>query len=397
MLLQIKTKLSSIMTTKKKLTSGAILVLYALIMMEGILMATPFGLLLYSFYRPFLEGVRQSVLTAWIAAFFLPQSVYATSSTLIEFIRWKGQYLFYIGLIGFFAFAIQVYWAKFRRKGMINNFVYSYIRHPQYLFFMLSGVGLLFMWPRMMMLILFTIMSIFYFYLAKFEESRMQAKHSEYLEYMKKTAMFIPGNPGGKIFNLLFGWIPNQKVAHLIAIVFVIIIIFGGAIGLRNLTIANISITKIPDKNIMAISIFPHTEQYLRDVVYKTMAYDSVQKALSEQGNVSFTAHILPSNYGMLGKFVEIHNHNRAELAESFRNRSSLRDWLWGTESDQVKVVFSKIDKPGKKFVPLNEIMDMSAKMTPVLVADLNLATGEVINITLTSTTYYGDVPQPIF
>lgn len=39
--------------------------------------------------------------------------------------------------------------------------------------------------------------------------------------------------------------------------------------------------------------------------------------------------------------------------------------FLWGTEFDRVKVVFSKIDKPGKKFVPLNEIMDMSAKMTP--------------------------------
>jgi protein-S-isoprenylcysteine O-methyltransferase Ste14 len=394
MLLQIKTKLSSIMTTKKKLTSGAILVIYALIMMEGILMATPFGLFLYSFYRPFLEGVRQSVLTAWVAAFFLPHSVAATSSTLIQFLM-LSKLLFFIGLIGFFAFAIQVYWAKFRRKGVVKNIVYSYIRHPQYLFFMLSGVGLLFMWPRMMMLILFTIMSIFYFYLAKFEESRMQAKHPEYLEYMKKTAMFIPGNPGGKIFSLLFGWIPNQKVAQLIAIVLVIIIIFGGAIGLRNLTIANISITKIPDKNIMVISIFPHTEQYLQDVAYKTMAYDSVHKALSEQGNVSFTAHILPSNYGMLGMFAEI--QNKAELAESFRNRSSLKDWLWGTESDKVKVVISKIDKPGKKFVPLNEIMDMSAKMTPVLVVDLNLTTGEVINVTMTSTTHYGDVPQPIF
>lgn len=374
------------MTIKKKLTSRAILVFYALIMMEGILMATPFGLFLYSFYLPFLEGVRQSVLTAWIAAFFLPHSVVATSSTLIEFIRWKGMYLFGIGLIGFFVFAIQLYSAKSRRKGVVKNFVYSYIRHPQYLFFMLSGVGLLFIWPRMMMLILFTIMSIFYFYLAKFEESKMQAKHPEYLEYMKKTAMFIPGNPGGKIFNLLFGWIPNQKVAQLIAIVLVIIIIFGGAIGLRNLTIANISITKMPDKNIMAISIFPHTEQYLRDVVYKTMAYDSVQKALSEQGNVSFTAHIMPSNYGMIGMFTEI--HSKAEI-----------EWLnlWGTESDEVKVVISKIDKPGKKFVPLNEIMDMSAKMTPVLVADLNLATGEVINVTMTSTTHYGDVPQPIF
>jgi protein-S-isoprenylcysteine O-methyltransferase Ste14 len=383
------------MTTKKKLTSGAILVLYALIMLEGLIMATPFGLFLYSFYLPFLEGARQSVLTAWIAAFFLPHSVYATTSTLIEFIRWKGPYLFFIGLIGFFVFAIQVYTAKFKRKGMVKNFVYSFIRHPQYLFFMLSGIGLLFMWPRMMMLFLFTMMSIFYFYLAKFEESRMQARHPEYAEYMKKTAMFIPGNPGGKIFNLIFGWIPNQKVAQLIATVFVIIIIFAGAIGLRNLTVANISSTKMPDKNIMAISIFPHTEQYLRDVVYKTIAYDSVQKALSEQGNVSFTAHILPSNYGMLAMFAEI--PNRAELEKSFRNRSSLREWLWGTESANVKVVFSKIDKPGKKFVPLNEIMEMSAKMTPVLVADLNRSTGELINVTMTSTTHYGDVPQPIF
>ena len=56
--------------------------------------------------------------------FFLPHSVYATSSTLIEFIRWKGPYLFFIGLIGFFAFAIQVYRAKIKRKGMVNNFVY---------------------------------------------------------------------------------------------------------------------------------------------------------------------------------------------------------------------------------------------------------------------------------
>ena len=95
-----KTKPSSIMTAKKKLTSGAILTLYALIMLEGLIMATPFGLFLYSFYLPFLEGMRQSALTAWIAAFFLPHSVYATTSTFIEFIRWKGPYLFFIGMNG---------------------------------------------------------------------------------------------------------------------------------------------------------------------------------------------------------------------------------------------------------------------------------------------------------
>jgi len=395
MALQMKTKSLLKMTTKKKLASKAMIVFYLLIMLEGILMATPFGLFLYSFYGPFLEAVRQSVWTAWIAAFFMPHSVFATTSPFLEFIRWKGPHLFYIGLIGFLIFAFQVYWSKFTRKGVVNNFVYSYIRHPQYLFFMLSGVGLLFMWPRMMMLVLFTMMCVFYFFLARFEEKRMTKKHPEYSEYIKETAMFIPGNPGGKMFKLLFKRIENQKIARFMALVLITIIIFGGAIGLRNLAIANISMVTLPDKNILAISIFSHDEQYIQDAVDKTLAYDPIQKALSEQGHVSFSAHFLPENYGMLGMFVEI--PNMAEVRERFRNRSSFKDFIWGTESDNVKVVFSKIDKPGKPFVPLDEIMDMSAMMTPVLVADINLSTGKVFKVRMTATTQYGNVPQPIF
>jgi len=99
----------------------------------------------------------------------------------------------------------------------------------------------------------------------------------------------------------------------------------------------------------------------------------------------------------MLGKFVTINEHQEAEIVENFSNRSSLKAFLWGTKSDDVKVVLSKIDKPGKSLVPLNEIMDMSSKMTPVLIVDLNLVTGELSNLTMTTTTYYGDVPQPMF
>jgi hypothetical protein len=223
----------------------------------------------------------------------------------------------------------------------------------------------------------------------------MQARYPAYSAYRQKTAMFIPGNPGGKIFHLLFGRIPNRKAAHLIAVVLVVALIFGGAVSLRNLTAAGISKTEIPAKNILAISIFPHSQTYLRDVVDRTTADETVQKTLSEQGHVSFTAHVLPHNYGMLGMFAEI--PDTASYARSFRMRSSLRSWLWGTESDRVKVVLSKIDKPGETFVPLDEIMDMSAKMTPVLVADVNLAAGEVVKVTPTSTTHFGDVPQPIF
>lgn len=381
---------------RKTLASGTVNLLYWLIMLEGILMATPFGLLLYSFYDPFLAGARQSELTAWVAAFFLPQSVYKTGSTFIEVIR-HGEHLFYIGLAGFFVCAAPVYWAKLTRKGMVSGFVYAYIRHPQYLFFMLSAFGLLFIWPRMMMLVLFLLMSVFYFYLAKFEERRMQKQYPEYASYMERTAMFIPGSPGKKLFNLLFGWVPSRGLAQVMAVLLIAVISLAGAVGLRNLTIANLSVAELPDERILAISIFPHDEPYLRDAVTKAIADDTVRDALNAQGNVSFTAHILPKNYGMLGKFVTVNEHHLTEIVRNFRNRSSLRGFLWGSESDDVKVVFSKIDKPGMQFVPLEEIMDMSAKMTPVMIVDLNLPTGAMSNLTLTDTTHYGDVPQPMF
>ncbi len=391
--LQNKATMKSV---RKTLASGTVNFLYWLIMLEGILMASPFGILLYSFYDPFLAGARQSVLTAWVAAFFLPQSVYATNSSFIEFVR-NGEYLFYIGLAGFFVSAAPVYWAKLTRKGMVSGFIYAYIRHPQYLFFMLSAFGLLFIWPRMMMLVLFLIMSVFYFYLAKFEEGRMRAQYPDYSAYMRRTAMFFPGNPGGRLFNLLFGWVPSRKLAQLMAVLSIAFIAFAGAIGLRDLSIANISVAELSDQKVLAISIFPHDEAYLRDAVTTAIANDAVLNALNTQGNVSFTAHVLPKNYGMLGKFVSINEHHEAEILRNFINRSSLKSFLWGTESDDVKIVLSKIDKPGNRFVPLAEIMDMSAKMTPVLIVDLNLPTGALTNLTMIDTTYYGDVPQPIF
>ena len=133
----------------------------------------------------------------------------------------------------------------------------------------------------------------------------------------------------------------------------------------------------------------------MRDVIRKTMACDLIKNALSIQGDVSFISHIMPGNYGMLGHFTEVNS-------EQFRNRMlnnklSIRQRIWGTESDKVKVAFAKIDKPGKEYVPLNEIMDMSARITPVLVADLDLTTGEVFNVILNSKSQYGITPQPMF
>ena len=80
-----------------------------------------------------------------------------------------------------------------------------------------------------------------------------------------------------------------------------------------------------------------------------------------------------------------------------FNSELSLRDRIWGTESNKVKVAFGKTDKPGKQFVPLHEILDMSVRSIPVLVADFDLTKGEILNVIQNSKHQYGNTPQPVF
>ena len=97
----------------------------------------------------------------------------------------------------------------------------------------------------------------------------------------------------------------------------------------------------------------------------------------------------------MAAPFAEVDRGKYTQ--QMFTSELSIRDRLWGTESNKVKVAFGKTDKPGKQFVPLNEIMDMSVRSIPVLVADLDLTTGEIFNVIQNSKHQYGNTPQPIF
>jgi len=382
----------------KKIPIRVAAIFYALIMLEVIIMGTPFAVYFYSFYGPMLQGLHQSPWTAWASSFFLPHSV-LTSSTFLEFFRWRlGTFLFVVGMLGFFIFAVQLYSAKLRRKGVVKNFVYSYIRHPQYLCLMIAGLGLLTFWPRIVILLLYIGMIFTYFYLAKFEERRMQSKHPDYLQYLATTAMFIPGNPGAKLFQFLFGWILNRALAQIVAAVMVISVLLAGAIGLRNLTISHVAIARMPEKKLLAISVFPRSEAFLREVIERAMAPDVVQQVLTKEGNVSFTAHILPVNYGMVGMFADLDRRREEDNRPHVARFWDVKARLMGSQSDEVKVVFSRMDNPGRNFVPVDEILGVGAKMTPVVVVDLDLATKEVRDISIPLRgNAWGDIPMPIF
>src|SRR5437867_2494508 len=185
--------------------SRTVAILYGLVMLEVIIMISPFAFYFYAAYGPTLKWLNNSRGTAWLTGFVLPHAVFTTSPVL-EFLRWDlGRYAFGLGLLAFFFLVAQIYGSKFLGRKMVTSGVYRYVRHPQYLCLSLAAFGLLTIWPRMIVFLLFVGVLFTYYFLARFEERRMLTIDPAYADYMKRTGMFLPGNPGGHVYRLLFG------------------------------------------------------------------------------------------------------------------------------------------------------------------------------------------------
>src|SRR5256712_7791910 len=198
--------------------SRTVAILYGLVMLEVIIMISPFAFYFYAAYGPMLTWLNHSRATAWLTGFVLPHAVF-TTSPFLEFLRWDlGRYAFGLGLVGFFFFAVQIYGSRLFRRKVVTSGVYRYIRHPQYLCLSIAAFGLFTMWPRVIIFLLFVGMLFAYYFLARVEERRMLILHPGYAKYMRGTGMFLPGNPGGRVYALLFGGMRDQSVVHRLAI-----------------------------------------------------------------------------------------------------------------------------------------------------------------------------------
>lgn len=86
-------------------------------------------------------------------------------------------------------------WRQIYRAGekLVTWGLYKYMRNPQYLgLFIITG-GMLIQWPTIVTVLMWPILLIMYYRLAKKEEIEMDAKFGEiYREYKSKTPMFLP-------------------------------------------------------------------------------------------------------------------------------------------------------------------------------------------------------------
>jgi protein-S-isoprenylcysteine O-methyltransferase Ste14 len=80
-----------------------------------------------------------------------------------------------------------------RQHALATTGVYSHIRHPQYVGFVLVMFGFLLQWPTLLTLAMFPVLVFMYARLARAEEHEALAKFGPaYERYMREVPAFIP-------------------------------------------------------------------------------------------------------------------------------------------------------------------------------------------------------------
>jgi protein-S-isoprenylcysteine O-methyltransferase Ste14 len=85
-------------------------------------------------------------------------------------------------------------WMKIHKsEGLVTNGIYRYIRHPQYTGIFLIITGWMFRWLNPTIIIMYPILLILYYRLARREERQVLKEYGDaYLKYKESTPMFFP-------------------------------------------------------------------------------------------------------------------------------------------------------------------------------------------------------------
>ena len=186
-----------------------------------LIMVTIFGWLIFRFLKPKRkrEWRNSGILGAFIIALYtemygFPLTIYILSSVFgidIPLTHFEGHLwssLLGLGetgamvemLIGDFVMIIGglliiIGWQKIykAKDELVTDGIYEYIRHPQYAGILLGTMGMLIHRPTLITLLMWPILIIAYYYLAKKEEKEMELKFGEiYQEYKSRVPMFLP-------------------------------------------------------------------------------------------------------------------------------------------------------------------------------------------------------------
>lgn len=398
----------------ERLLVWATMVAYVLIALEVLFMITPFALYFYGVYGPILEWLSARSLTAWTTEFFLPHMVFVDNPLLIAFSYLQA--LFVLGMMLFLLAAIPLYFGRLTGRGVVSFGPYARLRHPQYLALGISGFGLLLYWPRFIVLIFYVSMLFVYYLLARNEEWRMKREQpGSYEAYMARTWMFLPGEPGTRLFAGLFGWIRPKSLALAVCYLVVMSLSVAAAFGLRSYTLEQLPQVRID--GIRLISVYPRPVDRLQSLYATAKAAPQVRDYLAEHdaqmvyvmpGDFFLTGLILQEgprfSEQMLSRYPNLRNaranRHSGGLVKFFRLGYKFFKTIGTTRRvyDYERLVFVEVLTVDGRPAIGEQSLQVGVRRLPALVVDIDAETDEILSVNeVSGNNAWGRLPMPNF
>lgn len=373
--------------TAKRTFWGA-MVFYLLIAFEFFYMASPFAIYFYAVYRPILDFFNQSPELAWLISFFMPHFV-ETSSAIVNSHNITGAMLAGAGFLAFCIGAGQVYYHKLAGKGVVTGGIYNFVRHPQYASLIISSFGLLLLWPRYIVLIMFITVLFAYYLLAKAEERECEVKFGQaYIDYKDRTGMFLPLKMS---FLKKMALISQSSLSKSLTLVALYILTLsaglGIARGLHNLTMN--SFYGFYTANSAYVSVSSIEQDKLKTIIKIASAEGEVKARLEKAGisqNTKYLNYVLPVEW-----YVPEIPMNGINGRVSHRYPSNF-------DENMYKIIFNKADMRNNQDVSGKDIIPNVAKREPVVEVWIDTAEQKVIKILeMPEIIRYKDIPVAIY
>jgi protein-S-isoprenylcysteine O-methyltransferase Ste14 len=393
---------------------GAI-VLYFVIGLEILIMISPAAGFFYAAFNPFLLSLAQSPATRWLTAFYLPHMV-SPPDTFLKIVRVAGSVLFVAGGAVFLFCAGQVYYHKFAGKGVALGGMYSRIRHPQYLGLGLAGIGLSILWPRFLVIALWTVMATLYFLLAKDEERRMLGQYGDtYRQYMDRTGMFLPGGAEAAVGKVLP--IRNTPIRTAVLLLLLFAGTVGGAFALRTYTVRHLPLWS--DGSVSVLAILPD------DLIILDHRMGSVLEMPEIKAHMGGTpgeilVYFMPKDYVMQGMIAD--TGGEWQLYKHHHTFAMIGDWIFhpfrhlegghsamhlgtvggmenpGDGNGMVKrMIFLRVETPSGR-ANRADLFGVNVRRSPVFLADVDIRDLVLLDVRdLPAETGWGRVPTPVF
>ncbi|MCP4302607.1 MAG: isoprenylcysteine carboxylmethyltransferase family protein [Gammaproteobacteria bacterium] len=374
-------------TTKDRTIKTSAWFLYTLIVLEILFMVSPFAAYYYSIYATPLNALQESQYTAWLTMYLLPHFTFSDSwlANSLILISWP---LILLGIVLFVFGFCQIYWSKITGKGAVEEGLYRFIRHPQYVALAVIGLGSSFYWSRFIVVIAFVSMLCLYYFLARVEERICLVKFGEsYREYLERTGMFLPRAWEAHWRSLDWRlpevpWVRVAVIAGLYAAVLSLTV--GFAFLLRSHVIDSLQ-TNVGESQV-TVFLAPVSPQTRTRVA-------ALLDAAELQADIVYVA---PSSWQIpeLGLIASTTSHQGGSIDELFHPTTHGNTLSFA--QDRLNVVLAQATYVDGEVQGI-ERLTQALNVRPIQFADLELAAGQIVETRVATDSQWAGIPVPTF